>query len=181
MEPVRSARLPDPRVPAEPVPPTAPRSPEGSGSGALETARLRRAELHAALLGLERALAAPAPGRESAWVANVGTALAALTVDFREHVAVTEGPGGLYQDVLSVAPRLGGPVRRLVQEHSRIAAVLSAATASLDAAAAASDPEACVAAARARVTALLGALVRHRQRGADVVWEAYSIDIGGET
>jgi hypothetical protein len=30
-------------------------------------------------------------------------------------------------------------------------------------------------------TALLGRLLRHRQRGSDLVYEAYQIDIGGET
>ena len=30
-------------------------------------------------------------------------------------------------------------------------------------------------------TALLGRLVRHRQRGSDLVFEAYEFDIGGET
>ena len=30
-------------------------------------------------------------------------------------------------------------------------------------------------------TALLGLLVRHRQRGSDLVYEAYELDIGGET
>jgi len=26
---------------------------------------------------------------------------------------------------------------------------------------------------------LIGGLVRHRQKGADLVWEAYNVDIGG--
>ena len=30
-------------------------------------------------------------------------------------------------------------------------------------------------------TTLLGARVRHRPRGADLVFEAYQVDIGGET
>jgi hypothetical protein len=30
-------------------------------------------------------------------------------------------------------------------------------------------------------TLLLGRLVRHRQRGSDLVFEAYEFDIGGET
>jgi hypothetical protein len=30
-------------------------------------------------------------------------------------------------------------------------------------------------------TTLLGHLARHRQRGADLVYEAYQADIGGET
>jgi hypothetical protein len=29
--------------------------------------------------------------------------------------------------------------------------------------------------------ALLASLVRHRQRGSDLVYEAYAVDIGGET
>ena len=29
--------------------------------------------------------------------------------------------------------------------------------------------------------ALLGRLSRHRQRGADLIWDAYQTDIGGET
>jgi len=32
---------------------------------------------------------------------------------------------------------------------------------------------------RDRLLALLGSLVRHRQRGADLVYEAYAVDIGG--
>jgi hypothetical protein len=30
-------------------------------------------------------------------------------------------------------------------------------------------------------TALLGRLVRHRQRGSDLIFDAYDFDIGGET
>ena len=30
-------------------------------------------------------------------------------------------------------------------------------------------------------TTLLGLLVRHRQRGSDLVYEAYEFDVGGET
>jgi hypothetical protein len=30
-------------------------------------------------------------------------------------------------------------------------------------------------------TALLARLVRHRQRGSDLIYEAYTADIGGET
>jgi hypothetical protein len=34
---------------------------------------------------------------------------------------------------------------------------------------------------RESATALLGMLSRHRQRGADLVFDAYQTDIGGET
>ena len=33
--------------------------------------------------------------------------------------------------------------------------------------------------ARDEIQRLLGRLVKHRQRGADLVWEAYTRDIGG--
>jgi hypothetical protein len=34
--------------------------------------------------------------------------------------------------------------------------------------------------ARELGTELLGSIVRHRQRGADLVYEAYEVDIGGD-
>jgi hypothetical protein len=33
---------------------------------------------------------------------------------------------------------------------------------------------------REEVTTLMGQLVRHRQKGADLVWEAYDVDLGGQ-
>jgi hypothetical protein len=33
--------------------------------------------------------------------------------------------------------------------------------------------------ARDDLQRLIGAVVRHRQKGADLVWEAYNVDIGG--
>ncbi len=44
-------------------------------SPALKAARMRRADLHQALLGVEHALAAPAPGRTGEWAAEVRRAL----------------------------------------------------------------------------------------------------------
>ncbi len=32
---------------------------------------------------------------------------------------------------------------------------------------------------RVELTALLAALARHRQRGADLIYEAYAVDLGG--
>ena len=40
------------------------------------------------------------------------------------------------------------------------------------------DPEA-VARHREAATELVGRIVRHRQRGADLIYEAYEVDIGG--
>ena len=37
-----------------------------------------------------------------------------------------------------------------------------------------------VAARREAATELVGRIVRHRQRGADLIYEAYEVDIGGQ-
>jgi hypothetical protein len=143
----------------------------------LDLVRHRRAELREAMGRLERALAAPAPGRIAAWTEQVAASLAHLAADFAEHIAVTEGPGGLYTDVLASAPRLSNPIRRLTAEHAQVASELDAVVARLPGVGSAEDVDDV----RAATTTLLGRLVRHRQRGADLVFEAYQVDVGGET
>ena len=89
---------------------------------------------------------------------------------------MTEGRGGLYAELLEHSPRLARQAQMLTREHAAIAATMSALQRPADlpgrtgrrtSAGAASD--------------LLRELSRHRQRGADLVYEAYETDIGGET
>lgn len=137
------------------------------------TARQRRAELLRAIQSFEQAVAAPA--RDPAWRERVRHRLAALRDQLAEHVVVTEGPDGLYAELLEYAPRLTRPVAQLVDEHGALS-VRAEALASL-----VREPEAEVAWVRERAGELLTALSGHRQRGADLVYEAYATDIGGET
>jgi hypothetical protein len=148
-----------------------------SGPDPLEVARARRAELRASMLDLEHSLAAPAPGRLDDWLARVRACLDALAADFREHIEITEGPTGLYRDILATAPRLAGAVRRLEREHGDITVALDTICTLIDKVPQDRGAEDV----REGATAVLTALVRHRQRGADLVWEAYASDIGGET
>jgi hemerythrin HHE cation binding domain-containing protein len=141
----------------------------------LEALRRHRAELRESISGLEQALAAPAPGRLGAWCQRVHVALFELAADFRVHIEVTEGPDGLYRGLLTTAPRLSNAVARLTREHGQIRDVVD-------------DLLDCVSRqindadqVRDLGTALLARLVRHRQRGSDLVYEAYEADIGGET
>jgi hypothetical protein len=141
----------------------------------LEDVRRRRAELRETMSHLERALAAPALGRAPAWGEGVHAALAALVEDFREHIVITEGPGGLHQAILAGDLRLANGVHALATEHGVIAADVATAVA-------ATEPpvtEDGVAQVRDVVTRLLDRLVRHRQRGADLIYEAYAADLGG--
>ena len=142
----------------------------------LEAVRRRRAELRESMNALEEALAAPAPGRPIAWAERVHIALVELCADFREHIDVTEGPHGLYRGLLTTAPRLSNAAARLTREHAQIRDLVE------DLLAQVSRPDVHDAdGIRDLGTALLGKLVRHRQRGSDLVYEAYEADIGGET
>jgi hypothetical protein len=143
----------------------------------LEDLRRRRAELRESISAVEHALAAPAPGRYPHWAERVHVALVELSADFGEHIHFTEGPDGLYREILRTPPRLSGAVARLTREHALITDLLDNLLACV------SQPEvnADVDTVRDRGTALLGRLVRHRQRGSDLIYEAYTADIGGET
>jgi hypothetical protein len=145
----------------------------------LDEVRRQRAELREGMGVLELALAAPAPaGLTGHWLERVHTALTELAGDLRQHVAITEGPDGLYQDLLRTAPRLSGPVATLTADHGQIGALLDELLSSSDGSTDEAD-EADVGQVRALGTALLERIVRHRQQGADLVYEAYEVDVSG--
>jgi hypothetical protein len=98
---------------------------------------------------------------------------------FAAHIDVTEGANGLYQEVLAQAPRLSAAVDRLQHEHADIASAVAEVDSRLDDSM--SDADAWVESIRDAAVRLMGLLVRHRQRGADLVYEAYDVEIGGET
>jgi hypothetical protein len=137
-------------------------------------ARRQRAELLAAIQGLECALAV-CPS-DPTWRLGVATELGRLRQAFHAHVELTEGPDGLYAEVLGVAPRLVNQVYTLGREHAEVATSLAALADHLDGGRLDDEPERL----RAWAGELLRGLSRHRQRGADLVHEAYATDIGGE-
>lgn len=145
----------------------------------LDGIRRQRAELRDSMSALEQALAG-APLRDYAgWAERVHAALTELSADFREHVGFTESSDGLYVDILATAPRLTGTVARLTREHVEITDLLGQLLArterpeDVDEARATDE-------VRQLGNALLGVLIRHRQKGSDLVYEAYAFDVGGE-
>jgi hypothetical protein len=145
--------------------------------GLLEELRRRRGELRDSMSALEQALAAP-PGRgPRGWAGRVEAALVELCGDLREHIAITEGPEGIYAELMAQAPRLSGQMDRLTREHVQIKEGVEALLAEVSA----PDVEERSHRVRDLGTQLLATLSRHRQRGADLVYEAYEVDIGGDT
>ncbi|MCK0110759.1 hemerythrin domain-containing protein [Ornithinimicrobium sp. F0845] len=141
----------------------------------LKQVRAHRAELRDSVRQVEDALSSPI-AQGSAWRTRVAVALAELSRDFEDHIHLTERPGGVYDSARSAAPRLAATAERLVSEHvglnRAIAECLEAYTEGPD--------DADLATLRERATTLVGQLVRHRQRGGDLVYEAYDVDIGGQ-
>jgi hypothetical protein len=149
--------------------------PSVSTRAELDAVRARRAELRETINLMEAALAAPARGRAVVWGEVVHASLMMIADDFGAHVEVTEGPGGLHQAILAGDIRLANAVEALTAEHAQIAEEIATLVAD-------SQPpvtEDDVDDVRERATRLLGHLVRHRQRGADLIYEAYATDVGG--
>jgi hypothetical protein len=143
--------------------------PQETSTSALHAAEQQRLSLRRAIAGLEDALAAPSP-----WPEPLTGALEQLRDVWAVHVEVTEGPGGLYEEILEHAPRLANRVNRLRREHLKLADGIRAGIADVHAAA---DPEGL----RDRMVRLFADLTRHRKRGLDLTYEAYDVDIGGES
>jgi hypothetical protein len=145
---------------------------------ALQQARQRRKTLHDSLVHLEEALSSPAAGRIPDWTASVSKEMHEVRDAFSQHVIVTEEPDGLYDEILERAPRLAGNVRRLRDEHPEIASSIEQMIGRLEQEEIGGDAWP-LDAARDDLQRFIGTVIRHRQRGADLVWEAYNVDIGG--
>jgi hypothetical protein len=150
----------------------------GNLTPALEQAAQRRRTLHDALVQLEQAISSPATGRIPDWTARVRHDLDGVASSFEQHVVTTERSDGLYDEILTQAPRLDVNVRRLREEHPEIADAIGQMQRRM----AATDIGGDVWPlddARDDLQRLIGLVIRHRQKGADLIWEAYNVDIGG--
>lgn len=142
----------------------------------LDAVRTRREALYQAVVGLEDALATPI-GEGAKWLLRVTMAVdhAARRID--EHVCETEQPGGFFDTVVREAPRLHKRVTQLKVDHERLEKEVDALRTAI---ALVEDDELADQANTLRNQAieLLGQMTRHRQRGADLIYEAYQVDIG---
>jgi uncharacterized protein (DUF3084 family) len=128
------------------------------------------------MTAVDEAISAALGGRAEEWRATLLPIVDDLRDAWSAHVSGTEGPGGLWEEVRTDAPRLDGELRRLGREHQAVGAEIEALRQDLTEAV---DDEARLANVRERTTALLVRLARHRQRGADLIYEAYQHDVGG--
>jgi hypothetical protein len=144
---------------------------------ALGAAGKHRAVLLDAAAGLEFAIASPI-GRGVAWREHVDGELHRLRGALADHTDEVEGDDGLLAEIVQQAPRLSNRVKMMKREHREMDAQIGGFIQELGALPpnAGEDHTDEV---RDAILELLGRLSRHRQRGADLVYRAYAVDIGG--
>lgn len=139
----------------------------------LDAVRVRRDALYESVMLLEQALAAPTTGRPADWCAALHPRVADVRTVLEAHVAETEDDGGFFDDVRDQAPHLLHAVEKLQAEH----APLLAAAAELEREVDAARDEGEVEAARTAGLDLIHRVLEHRHRGAELVYDAYSVDV----
>lgn len=143
---------------------------------ALDQARVRRTALGDAADLIEDLLARP--GSDPQWTMRVADSLQGLRTAFDAHVAEVESADGLLPQLVRDAPRVANGVRRMELEHVSIAADLDAAAELVRSCGGECGAD-VVDQIREAVVDVLRSISRHRQKGADLVYEAYNVDIGG--
>lgn len=128
----------------------------------------RRQELYDAMRQLEWSVAG-ASGRDG-WANEVEKALTALHAALQRHVLEIEAEDGLFADVIGRAPHLAPEVAILRKDHEDL--LVSCRLASSLVADWASPSE-----IRRKVLGILGRLAIHRQRGAELLFDTYNVDL----
>jgi hypothetical protein len=94
----------------------------------------------------------------------VGLALSIPLADhIAEHLSVTEGEHGLYAEIVTADARLGFAVECLIREHDQFRCALKGRL----------TPD--------QMDEISRLLDRHCARGNDLMYEAFVVDLGGET
>jgi WS/DGAT/MGAT family acyltransferase len=140
---------------------------------ALAAVNERRDEFYEGILGLERAMATPAGDDARAWAAETATAVEAMQHVLGDHIRETEAPGSFYDDVIQHSPHLVNAAHRLQAEHPPLAASVEALALELTTV---TDDDG-VEALRQDALELIKALLQHRHRGAELVYDAYNVDV----
>ncbi len=145
---------------------------------AVSAARVKRRELYESMVHLEAILTSPAAA--PLWIQDVHQRTAAVHRALAAHIREVERPDGIIRRILEDQPRLASHGEELIADHpglvERVDYVMELTSDN-------GDPLATetITHVRHAVLELLGMLTRHRQAGADFVFDAYDVDIGGQS
>jgi hypothetical protein len=146
---------------------------QGRNREVLAAVRVRRDHLYEAVLDLERVLAIPAGDHPREWADDVAAVVVKLRSVLDVHVTDTEADGGFFDDVRDHAPQLLHAVEQLRAEHGPLLDATQALADRISAAGADVDVDEV----RDEAVELIRRLLQHRHRGAELVYDAYSVDI----
>jgi len=135
--------------------------------------RVRRDDLYDAVLALERALAVPSGDAPEAWAAMLSAPLVHLREVIAAHIRGTEGPEGLFMQIHVDAPHLLHAVDKLAAEHVPLATAADDLADGLGQVTSESDVDDV----RDRTLGLIRDLLEHRHHGAELLYDAYQVDL----
>jgi hypothetical protein len=107
------------------------------------------------------------------WVIAVGGALTGLGAAWREHVAFTEAPDGLFDELLDDSLEVAPEVDRLRRDHEVLEAHIARTREMLAAPDAGPDDTGLL----QSLAGIAKQLDQHRRRGADLLYQVYSVDV----
>lgn len=140
------------------------------GQSALERVEPQRGRLAAALRDYELAVLNP----ESGWADAVGAPLGRLRAAFEEHVEFTEGPDGLFEQMLDDDTiEVASEIDQLRRDHIAVAVAMDRASEAL------TTPPSDEAHQREIVASVARLVGRHRRTGAQLLYDVYSVDTPG--
>jgi len=140
---------------------------------ALAAVQERRDDYYEAILDLEKAMARAAGDDPAGWAAAASMAAIETRGVLRHHITDTEAPGSFYEDIVENYPNLGHAAAKLRAEHRPLRDGVDALVETLSTV----HDDAGVDAARAKALDVLRALLAHRHRGAELVYDAYNVDV----
>lgn len=135
-------------------------------------ARSQRSGLREAVAALGAVVQMPPEGRDR-WSAAVLGALESVQAALTRHAEFTDSPDGLFADVIEQAPRLANAVGHLQAEHDDLGRRIDGCEASVRAL----EADDSVTSVTADVVELGHAFEMHSHRGAELVYDAYNVDI----
>ena len=133
----------------------------------------QRGRLRNAAIVFEQ-ISADVDANPHAWLVAIGVAIENLADAWNEHVSFTEGPGGLFEELLDESSGEVAPeVDRLRRDHEVLVAHIARAKELLASPGAGHDDTRILLA----LTGIAKQVDHHRRRGSDLLYRVYSVDV----
>jgi len=111
--------------------------------------------------------------KRDTWITAVHVAMNGLAEAWEEHVSFTEGPDGLFEDLLDDSVEVAPEIDRLRRDHEALLTHITRARELLAQPSAGPDDTRVLLA----LTGIAKLVDQHRRRGSDLLYRVYSVDL----